>query len=1086
MSNINIINNFDTFLNKVNELHAIIEKKREIVKKEIHATGQRMPERITFEEIDMSSYLDDLLAIQKTLQYRVYHRRLIYTQSFVKRKALTVALAGVCQLIKDHYVQGAFWDIYENRIGRWQNNIYDLWQEGFENEGIELIYTNRGREFVDSFIHEAGIPRGLQKTIVDFFLLYWCYFRNENVEKLIDLVSKGETFDGDVPDSVLAKLSTIVSNIQEFKSAFSRRIERLISIVSFIEKSPDLKIGDVEANYQLIREKCGVDPREIIRNEHRLHEIWIQVFSLVTPRRFVAVLAELDEEEKITLPDGTSRTCGACRPFHYGLYRCLTGILRCVPDLSLGLGQLRDLPFDKIIRVGSHLFLKSKDDITAEIDGRIYRDLVKPLYLDGKFAGNIGFVRRDYHSKIRIYTSSKRVDRTYEGRNTLSFAPNLQCRWNWRSKIFRLYATHLNIAFKNAEIPEEEIEITVDSRTRSIGRVRLDKHGNAKVKLRDLIFINPCPGKYTFSAKTEVGKDRQLGTLELKPIMLFSSKPGKFIPEGDLDHPLMTSGQGPLLLFISKTLKVEPILHNFEIENDEAYGQYRMLTLQHRGTSQSALIKCISGEDKYIWKVGGFIDLELELRRLRTTALAGVKFTPYQAKTLKDFELSVIPNPEEAKKKYLQWTVEIDDQDAVDIPFIRCTSGRVEDGNLMLSGDELEHILSLAGFDLNPDQFPFALTLSLGVRSERLDSVRMMLFPGISTKIPDLTRGEPVSLQLRWMQGSKEEQVWLYDIEEPESSNARQNVFLNNGKIQFERPYFTRNYDVPYFEEKLRFELRPIVREIKVWDTTRQTISDLSVIDQRRLDAIRFLAISSPKDSGQITYSDGKIEQLEEISPGVRIFSISPPEQKFKPTLQASFQDGRDTYDFQISFDTQFQELGFRKHLTLGQVVGYNRVTGPFTDFVEFVILADGKCIGAKRFRCKPEMKSQKEFRIDIDSHSLEGQTYLIAKAFAIRNREYRLLDFNGKNEWLIENREIFLEQDIQWVKHRLGILKSQKRYFEALELLQKVAPHRLRLGKDYYMEEYSEIQGAIFKIKIESVSQQLREYIQKELQIDV
>ena len=1085
MSNIKIINNFDTFLNKVNELHAIIEKKREIIKKEIHATGRKMPERITFEEIDMSSHLDDLMSIQKTLQYRVYHQRLIYSQSFVKRRALTVALAGVCQLIKDHYA-GAFWDIYENRIGwRQDNYTYDLWEEGFKNEGIELIYTNR-REFVDSFIHEAGIPRGLQGFLIDFFLIYWRHFRNEDVEKLIDLVGEGEIFDGDVPGSHLAKLRTIVSRVREFKSAFSRRIERLISIVSFIEKSPDIKIDDVEANYRLIQKECGIDPREIIRNESRLHEIWIQVFSLVTPRRFVAVLAELDKKEKIILPDGTSRTCGACHPFHYGLYRYSSEILTCVPDLSLGLERLRNLPFDRIIRIGGYLFLKSKDDITPEIDGIVRRDLVKPLYLSSKFAGNIGFVKRDRHSTIRIYTSNKQVDRTYEGEYKLNFSPLLQCRQrNWRSEIFRLYATNLKVAFKNAEIFGEKIEIAVDSRTRSIGRVHLDKYGNGKVNLRDLIFTNPCPGKYNFSAKTEF-EVRQLGTMELKPIMLFSSKPGKLIPEGDLGHPLIVSGQGRLLLFISRTLKVEPVLHNFKIEKEEIYGRYRMLTLQHQGTSLSARIKCISEEDKYIWKFDGFIDLELELRRLRTTAPVGVKFTPYQAKTLKDFELSVIPNPEHSKKKYLQWTVEIDDQDAVDIPFIRCTSGRVEDGNLVLSGDELEHILSLAGFDLNPDRFPSALTLSLGIMSEKLDSVRMVLFPGILTKIPDLTHGEAVSVLLRWAQGSKEEKVYLYDTEEPESNNARQNVSLNNGKIQIDPSCFIRDYDVPYLEEKLLFELRPIVREIKMWDMTRQIISDLSVIDQRRLDAIRFLAISSPKDNVQITYSEGKIEQLEEISPGVRTFSISPPKQQFKPTIQASIKDGRDTYDFQISFDTQFQELGFRKHLTLGQVVGYNRITGPSTDFVEFVILADGKCIGAKRFRCRTEMKSQKEFRIDIESHSLEGQTHLIAKAFAIRNREYRLLDFNGKNEWPIENREIFLEQDIQRVKHRLGMLKSRKHYFEALELLQKVATYRHRFDEHYYVEEYSEIQSAILKIKIGSVSQQLREYIQKELQIDV
>ena len=119
------------------------------------------------------------------------------------------------------------------------------------------------------------------------------------------------------------------------------------------------------------------------------------------------------------------------------------------PDLSLGLEQLRDLPFDKIIRVGGYLLLKSKDEITPEIDGIVRRDLVKPLYLSSKFAGNIGFVKRDRHSTIRIYTDSKQVDRTYEGEYKLNFSPLLQCRQqNWRSEIFRLYATHLNIDFK--------------------------------------------------------------------------------------------------------------------------------------------------------------------------------------------------------------------------------------------------------------------------------------------------------------------------------------------------------------------------------------------------------------------------------------------------------------------------------------------------------------------------------------------------------------------------------------------------------------------------------------------------------------
>ena len=588
MSEIEIIHDIDTFQDKVENLNAIIEENRKSVQDEYRKAGRAIPERITFEEFDLSSSISELLAIQKTLQSRSLKWKLS-SRPCLRRKALTVAFAGICQLVRDHYV-GAFWDIYESRIGwRQDSHVYSLWEETFEQERAELICTTIRREFVDSFVNEAGIPRSLQKHLVDFFLIYWRYFRHGNVEDLIDR----ETFDRDVPDSIIENLRAIVSNIREFKSAFVRRIERLIDIVSFIETSPGIKIGDVENNYRLIQQERGVDPREIIRNETRLHKIWVQIFSLITPSRFIATLSEFDLNEKILLPDGTQTTAQFCSPDQYGAYRYSKGLLTCVPDLSLDPEQIGSMPFDTIMRLGNFIFLKSENEIKIEIDGSIRQGYVKPFYLNKTFAGHVGFVRdHRYHPTIRIFTPDRRIDRTFHGKYTVDFSPRLRCVRNRRRKIVRLYATNLKVDIRNATSSAKKMDITVDSRSRALGSVCFDQRGNGTGKFKDLVFTDPQPEKYTFYGETGDNASEEVGNLLLDDVMLFSTKLGYQIPPGDPDQLSAAAGSGQFLLFMPRKVKPEEFSHDgMEVQEEEEYGHYRMITLQNHGAIQSR-IKC--------------------------------------------------------------------------------------------------------------------------------------------------------------------------------------------------------------------------------------------------------------------------------------------------------------------------------------------------------------------------------------------------------------------------------------------------------------------------------------------------------------
>src|SRR6056297_2181473 len=103
-----IVHSQKVFRDLIDRLTDEVAKVRQTRLDEYHAAGVETPSRVTFEEIDLQRFRDDLLSVQKTLQWRGHNQSLgtVYLD-----KARLLAFAGVCQFVKDRY-NGAFWENY--------------------------------------------------------------------------------------------------------------------------------------------------------------------------------------------------------------------------------------------------------------------------------------------------------------------------------------------------------------------------------------------------------------------------------------------------------------------------------------------------------------------------------------------------------------------------------------------------------------------------------------------------------------------------------------------------------------------------------------------------------------------------------------------------------------------------------------------------------------------------------------------------------------------------------------------------------------------------------------------------------------
>ena len=183
---ISVLRDYGAFANEVNCLHKEIEAALERRLGEYVAAGLDVPQRIKFEELDLRHFMARMLSVHKTLQSNVHYSVLrLFSQE--ARKARTVAIAGICELVKEGFL-GKFWDTYQKFIG-WgpDTTVYDwIWEKGFQDLGIALVRSEYIREFVQTLVLESGVPKKSISDIVNFFILYWRYLSNNpDVERLI-------------------------------------------------------------------------------------------------------------------------------------------------------------------------------------------------------------------------------------------------------------------------------------------------------------------------------------------------------------------------------------------------------------------------------------------------------------------------------------------------------------------------------------------------------------------------------------------------------------------------------------------------------------------------------------------------------------------------------------------------------------------------------------------------------------------------------------------------------------------------------------------------------------------------------------
>ena len=496
----------------IGELHSLVKtiyaKLNDVIEgrvDEYQRSGKIVPQRIGFDQINLSELLEDLIVVQRAVHWGCSYSSL---DRETQRQARVVAFACVCQFIKDEY-DGSFWAAYKKRIGLGADNrIYNtVWMPTFKELGVELIRSAERREFVQSFVLEVGIPKGRHKDAIDLFKYYWRYFRSQaDTESLMAGLVNG-TLDLDhLPASDRVEISRISNCAREYPVPFARVLSSLSRVFAYIERNPSKLVGSLQENAATITAGCGVDPLIVLHSAERLEELLGQVIGLVTPKGLKSLLDRLPQKTRIVIPSGSVVEIEEYDFIQYGKHVVKDIPYTCVPSLAYHPSDLAALPKNEVLQYGDIVLLRVSSAIDVEVNERERPDLVRVLWSEGKHAGSLFYIELKPAMVLRLATICGSVDAVLVGQDGVSGEISLKSIWNPKS---RSYFLALSIPHYRLMLPDhasEAVSLHCSAWIDSSMEIFLDENGIGHAE-GDREIEDPEPGPIEASLIEESTQD---------------------------------------------------------------------------------------------------------------------------------------------------------------------------------------------------------------------------------------------------------------------------------------------------------------------------------------------------------------------------------------------------------------------------------------------------------------------------------------------------------------------------------------------------------------------------------------------------
>ena len=1092
MSEISIIEDFEEFQSEIDRLHDEIEAARGRLSAEPWAAAVP-PQRPRFEELDLSRFRQDMLSVHKTLQWRGHNWRLSFREA---KKARLVAIAGMCELIKDEFV-GKFWDLYKKTIGSgWgaDTTVYNwIWGKGFAEAGIEVLGDER-REFVQTLVMESGVPKNRTADIINFFVIYWRYLRGQDVFSVVQRLIDGYSF-AHIPQQERRQLVSLASEASEFSHAFALAVSRLSVVFDFVCNSPDIFGGTINDWTEQIFKATRVNPLSVLRDRDQLRKLYSRILGIVTPEKLSRIMAAKPPGTEIHTPDGLKVRSDRYHKIQLGRHQIDGTLFICLPAPDLELPFLATRPLSQIFEHGDAVFVRSFAEITPVVNGSVRTDLVRKLYNQGLYCGNFFFCKMKAAMEITVRTGDGAVDSVLVGRDGFVCYPYLHYQGNpgknehylsVRVNSIKLVATgRKNWGFRFCCSKEKE----------PLFEGETDPTGRAVCGERFVLLENPQPEEISFMAVERFsGKILDFSdsvarvALSLDVVMLFSPHSHNQIMPRQSKAPFLF-GSRRFVLFVAMEMAVDKLrLQNCEVGSTAICGRYRVCDVIWKDQSDPChILAAVSNTQTIGWSFEKCFDFKLYLNRKSGLPADHVRFRQDQGRRLSDFELVLFPFPEPEVQRQLFLNVIVNDSTPLRILLTDCCSEFTEEKSLRISGDDLAKKLSpLWG----SQPVNAVVEISLCALDETLADRKIFLFPDLNVVLPKGVRdGEEFMVQVDL--GDSGKGRWLSLKNARGRSKVRVTVEYENGEWRLRRSPFRGTVNVESLETFLDIEALPPCQAVRFGARDKGKAEPPREILKRELASYDLLVAAARHSSPHVSVNGKKVQaDFRSDSEGLWCLPLTElpgiVEQENKVTISVPGMNET----FIIKYRLALLQIEVEKYLISGEMCGTCSFCGPVGSRMELhlrSIFHDGGSANVCAMQLQPDGLVIYGHSFAIPVSECDGQ-----ENFSHYDLRAVLFEKEGQagheygERWEILPESAVGQDDFQYLKKKIKDLLNDGKVFAAIRHLQTAGQVAPPSEWDWLETTTERTRKKQICISLDRVASQIASVLRRDFQFDI
>ena len=1081
------------FISKVKDLYKNIGVARQNLAIEFKQKGRNIPQRIKFEELNLSEYKDEMLEVHRILQWQKYNK---YLDEYTNQ-ARIVAIAGICELIKDEYI-GKFWDLYKKYMDRGATSfVYNwIWEQGFKADGIELIRSEWRREFVQSLVQESGIPRKRNKELIEFFILYWRYFRQfSDIESLINDIVEGTIDLSYIPPSDRKKLSELTKDAIEYTRAFSNVVSRLTQIFNFIERSDIYSEDLITEKSELIYKGCGVDPYDVLRDQDQLKKLYHRILNLVTPDKLDRLLARQLPGTKIRIPQGIIIRVDEYDQIMFGIHN-LGGVkLICAPTLAYTLEELDQLPYNQVIRNSNNVFLKAKSMISVMVNCRNRPDLVRKFYSyinekHSKFSGYIFYCQLKPAMSMELRTEDDEVHETVCELDGTYCVPQLQ--YNYRKNKHHLSIHIPGFRIKMEDFANKKIVFLSEYDNESLFELELDDNGIGIYPEQNIILNSPFPGnrKYTVIKKDSLlplvchGKEIEY-FLNLDEVMLFSKSSQRKLFSKPKGISSRYGGKRFVLFLSSKYERDRVEANNLRILETDICGKYEILEMEWVDKN----LPCQISIGDRNWEFDRCLEFKLFLNKKEKEKIDFVELNERQSRKTIEFELNLYPVPPEEIKEEIFWNIIVNNGSPYQIRYQSGPRGTQHQNCIRFSGNEIKDLLKPiwdCALDGNA-RIEIFICNSEGA----LSGVKFWLFPELEVEVPGhYIDGSEVSIKLQIDQ-ARQECVILKDKRGRSKSMLNLNLSTEGWKA-IQREY-TNTYNINTLGTSIDLKLIPTIFGFRLGSKIKELCEVPRDMLRQELEDYDLITVSHNSEPPELMLNLKKMDLKFKTNGNISIIPLNQliPFITEKETILRALKDNLHTTTFKIKYRLNIKNAEIYDHLINGLIMGKISYRGPLGSVVQFNVYSDkidtddNVEIVSFEVDCDGQEHENLDFNIDLNTIAFENYESYIVKIKLINEIEDTLQTHDYGESWIIKKDKLLESQDYDYLKSAAISYFDQKKYFEArrfYNFAREVAPE---LESEWLNIFKNQIKDRIVRLQVNDLVEQVRMALRKEYLIE-